>query len=140
MVDRPLLARKIAAVRDAVARVRAFLPADAAAFAADRTAREVVTLNVLVALQECIDLASHWIADAGLSVPQSYRDLFAALGEQGVIDPALAARLAAAAGLRNLIAHGYGALDWGRLHAVARADLADLEVFCAALAQRAGAE
>ena len=65
MVDRALLAAKIAAVRDATDRVRAVLPASVEAFTADRTTREVVTLNLLVAIQDCLDLATHWLADAG---------------------------------------------------------------------------
>jgi len=44
-------------------------------------------------------------------------------------------RLAAAAGLRNLIANRYAALNCQRLHAVATEDLDDLLVFCAALAR-----
>ena len=47
VVDSALLAAKIAAVRDATARVRAVLPNSADAFAADRTAREVVVFAAL---------------------------------------------------------------------------------------------
>ena len=46
-----MLARSLADVRDAVARIRAVLPADPASFERDRTAREVVVLNLFVALQ-----------------------------------------------------------------------------------------
>lgn len=112
MVDSALLAAKIAAVRDAAARVRAVLPASADAFIADRTAREVVTLNLFVAIQACLDLATHWLADAGWDVPGTYADVFAALAQHAVIPHELAARLAAA-------------------------DLGDLDTFCATLAQRA---
>ena len=51
-----------------------------------------------------------------------------------------AARLAAASGLRNLVAHRYGAIDWRRLHEIASAELGDLEGFCQELADRAGGE
>lgn len=47
MVDEILLATKISAVRDAVARVRSVLPPSPNLFAADRTAREVVVLNLI---------------------------------------------------------------------------------------------
>lgn len=56
MVDSALVAAKIAAVGDATARVRAVLPPTAEAFVADRTVREVVTLNLFVAIQACLDL------------------------------------------------------------------------------------
>jgi uncharacterized protein YutE (UPF0331/DUF86 family) len=136
MVDNTLLAAKIAAVRDAVDRIRSVLPADSDVFAADRTTREVVVLNLFVALQECLSLAAHWLADEGLDVPQSYAELFRRLGERGVIPPDLAHRLAAASGLRNLVAHQYGVLNWTRIHAIASERLADLLAFCDVLADR----
>ena len=49
----------------------------------------------------------------------------------------LALRLAAAAGLRNLVAHQYGALEWARVYATASSSyLDDLGAFCAALAAK----
>ena len=137
MVDKTLLAAKIAAVRDAADRVRTTLPVGPDAFLADRTVREVVVLNLFVALQECMSLATHWLADEGLDVPPTYGDVFRRLGERGVIPTALAARLAAASGFRNLVAHRYGALDWSRVHTVARDSLDDLLAFCDQLAARA---
>jgi uncharacterized protein YutE (UPF0331/DUF86 family) len=72
MVDSVVLASKLAAIRDAVARIREVLPETPSALAADRTAREVVTLNLFLALQEAISLTTHWLADEGWEVPQSY--------------------------------------------------------------------
>jgi uncharacterized protein YutE (UPF0331/DUF86 family) len=65
VVDRAIVAGKIAAIRDAVERARTMRPPTLEAFLADRTAREVVTLNLFLALQECIAVATHWIADEG---------------------------------------------------------------------------
>lgn len=127
-------------IRDAVARVRAVLPQQVDDFRADRTAREVVVLNLLVAIQECIDLAAHWLADEGWDVAESYREIFLALAEHGVVDPVLAERLASAAGLRNLIVHRYGNVDWARVHQIGSGELDALLEFAAALARRAGTE
>jgi uncharacterized protein YutE (UPF0331/DUF86 family) len=138
MVDRVLLASKIAAVRDALSRVRAVLPSDLHAFLADRTAREVVVLNLFVGIQECLSLAAHWLADDGATVPRTYAEMFASLAERGVIPPTLAARLSAAAGLRNLVAHQYGVLDWERVFVFATESVEDLASFCSHLADRAG--
>ena len=138
MVDRAILAAKIAAVRDAVARIRDVLPPTPDALRADRTLREVVILNLFVALQECLSLAAHWLSDAGLDVPQSYAQVFLRLGERDVVAPELAGRLAAASGLRNLVAHRYGALEWNRIHEIASSELDDLLAFCEALARRTG--
>jgi uncharacterized protein YutE (UPF0331/DUF86 family) len=136
VVDSALLAAKIATVRDAVARVRAVLPSSAEAFVEDRTAREVVTLNLFVAIQACLDLAAHWLADAGWDMPETYADVFAALAQHAVIPHELATPLAAAAAFRNLVAHQYGILDWRRVYAFAASNLGDLDAFCATLAER----
>jgi len=130
VVDGAIVAAKIAAIRDAVDRIRAVLPREAAAFEADRTVREVVILNLFVALQETVALATHWLADAGLDVPGSYREIFLDLAQRGMISRDLAERLAAAAGFRNLVAHQYGVLDPTRVHAIGSAELGDLLDFC----------
>jgi uncharacterized protein YutE (UPF0331/DUF86 family) len=137
VVDSALLAAKVAAVRDATARVRAVLPASVETFISDRTAREVVTLNVFVAIQDCLDLAAHWLADEGWEMPGAYADVFTTLARHAVIPHELATRLAAAAAFRNLVAHQYGVLDWRRVYALASSDLGDLDTFCAALAAQA---
>ena len=137
MIDHAILARQVAAVRDAAERIREVLPARLDAFVADRSAREIVTLNLFVALQECLSLATHWLADEGWEVPATYAGVFRVLGERGVLEQDLAARMAAAAGLRNLIAHRYGALDWTRIHDVASHHIEDLLRFCDVLADAA---
>ena len=136
MVDRAVLSAKTAAIRDAVGRIRSVLPASVDEFLADRSTREIVTLNLFAALQDAIALATHWLADEGWEVPQQHGEAFASLATHGVIDAGLAARLRAAAGLRNLIAHRYSALDHRRLFATATSDLDDLLQFCAQLAAR----
>ena len=75
-------------------------------------------LNLFVALQEAIAFAMHWLADEGWDVPQSYGDAFATLADRHVLERELAHRLRAASGLRNLIAHQYGAVDAGRIPSI----------------------
>jgi uncharacterized protein YutE (UPF0331/DUF86 family) len=137
MVDKALLARKLAAIRDAVSRIREVLPRSVEAFRADRTTREIVMLNLFVALQESIAVATHWLADEGWSVPQSYGEVFTILAERRILEPGLAHRLRAAAGLRNLIAHQYGVVDADRVFALASSELDDLLSLCEELARRA---
>ena len=137
MVDKGVLAKKLAAIRDAVARIREVLPQSAEKFRADRTAREIVTLNLFVGLQESIALATHWVADEGWDVPQSYGDVFTLLADRQIIERDLANRLRAASGLRNLIAHQYGIVDADRVFSVASKDVGDLLSFCQQLAQHA---
>ena len=134
MVDSAILAAKLAMVRDAVDRIAAFLPPTPAGFRADRNAREIVTLNLFVAIQECLALASHILSDTAWGVPKSYGESFTMLADHGVIEPELAARMRSAAGLRNLLAHQYGIVDSDRLHEFARDRTEDLTAYSAAVA------
>jgi len=138
VVDAAVFAAKAAAIRDALERIRGVLPASVEELEENRTAREVVILNLFVAIQDALALATHWLSDGGWVVPHTYSEVFRALAEHDVIDAALAGRLAAASGLRNLIAHQYGSLDMTRLHAAATQSLDDLAEFAAALARKAG--
>ena len=138
VVDKAVLAARIAAIRDAVARIRSVLPQEREALLADRTAREVVILNLFVALQDVLSLATHWLADEGSAVPQSYRDIFRLMGERGAVSAELAQRLAAASGLRNLVAHQYAVIDFARIHEIATLHLGDLLQFCEELALKDG--
>lgn len=140
MVDDGIKAAKTAAILDAVGRIRETLPPSAVLLREDRTAREVVILNLFVAIQESLGLAAHWLADGGWTVPSTYGDVFIALAEHGILPRSLAQRLAAAAGLRNLIAHQYGSIDVDRLYAIAADGLDDLVAFCRELARASAAE
>ena len=63
--------------------------------------------------------------------------MFRAFAEHGVLAADLASRMSAAAGLRNLIAHRYAALNWARVHDVASNHVDDLLEFCESLAKAA---
>jgi uncharacterized protein YutE (UPF0331/DUF86 family) len=138
MVDQRVAAARVAAIRDALNRVAQTLPADVEGLATDRTAREVVVLNLFVALQESVALAAHWLADDGLHVPDTYREIFLELADEHRIPPELARRLAAAAGFRTLVAHRYGALDIARVHEIATIGPGDLLQFCELASRAAG--
>lgn len=135
MVDRGILAGKTAAVEDAVRQIREVLPANADALRGDRLVRESVILNLFVAIQECVSLASHALSDGGWSVPSTYAAVFLSLADHGILSSDLARRLGSAAGFRNLIAHRYGDIDTERLYAIASTGPDDLLAFCAELAK-----
>jgi uncharacterized protein YutE (UPF0331/DUF86 family) len=69
-----------------------------------------------VAIECMIDIADHLIAEHGWPRPESGRDALLTLGAQGVLPPSFAERIAPMAGLRNLLVHGYLALDRRQLH------------------------
>jgi uncharacterized protein YutE (UPF0331/DUF86 family) len=134
VVDATVRAVKTAAILEAVRWIRENLPDTVEQFHEDRLVRDSVIFNLFVAIQEAIDLATHWVADEGWAVPDTYGAVFRVLAEHSIVEWDLARRLVKAAGLRNLIAHQYGTIDFDRIYASASADLDDLIAFCHALA------
>ena len=100
--------------------------------------RDLAAFYLLLAIQECIDLAAHWVADAGWTAPDDAASTFDVLAEREVIDRDLAAALRLATGLRNRIAHGYAMLDYRRIHADSRTGIQALRRFLTAVAAAAG--
>jgi uncharacterized protein YutE (UPF0331/DUF86 family) len=67
--------------------------------------------------QCCLDLAMEMVARRGLGTPESYRDVFVRLAQAGVIAPTHLPVLQGWAGLRNVLAHMYTAVDLDRIYA-----------------------
>ncbi len=76
---------------------------------------DLASFYLLLAIQECIDLAAHWVADEGWPTPDHAAGAFDVLAQKEAISRELATSLRAAAGLRNRIAHGYAGVDHARL-------------------------
>jgi uncharacterized protein YutE (UPF0331/DUF86 family) len=69
---------------------------DRAAFRASEDLQYQVLFALTMAIQSCIDIATHVAAEEGTRRPESYGDAFAALADAGLLDRPLAGRLAAA--------------------------------------------
>jgi uncharacterized protein YutE (UPF0331/DUF86 family) len=129
MVNRNLLAAKLAELSDRIARARKHCPPTPEELRADRDALDLVSFNLMLAVQSCADLASHLIADEEWPAAASLAEAFERLHERGVLLPATAMALGRAAGLRNIVAHGYGGVDAAIVPGAVRGGLVQLEAF-----------
>lgn len=129
MTDRDVVAAKLAELEDRLGRVRAHGRGSAAALAADRDASDLVAFNLMLAVQTCLDVASHVIADEGWPPAGTLAESFHRLAEHGVITAATGEALGRAASFRNVVAHGYGRVVAEHLYAAATDGLCDLERF-----------
>jgi uncharacterized protein YutE (UPF0331/DUF86 family) len=135
-LDPAVLAERTAAVQRHLRRVGDRLPEDPAALLPMTDATDAVVLHLWQATQIVIDLAVSACVALGLGAPATYADAFRKLGEEGVIDDELAARLARAAGFRNVVVHAYADLDLRRVHQAATQGPDDLLAFLAGLRER----
>jgi uncharacterized protein YutE (UPF0331/DUF86 family) len=134
MTDTELVLRKLATLQDHLQRARRRRPATIDALIADQDLQDALSMSLLVAIQEALDIAFHIAADEGWGIPGSYAESFDILARNGVLDGELAQAMASAAGLRNRIAHGYATLDLPRLWAELPSGFSVLERYAQALA------
>ena len=81
------------------------------------------------AVEGCIDIASHIIAEKGFGNQKDYSDYFEELGNQEVISNELADKLEEMARFRNFLVHNYPEIDEERLQRIIDEDLKDIEKF-----------
>jgi len=138
MVRPEVAAARVARAQAWLSDAEGLLAAPPDKFVADRTGRDLALFYLFLAIQECIDLAAHWVADEGWAPPDDAGSTFDVLADRGVIPRSVADGLRGAAGLRNRIAHGYAMLDYRRVQEESRAGIRPLRVFLEAVASAAG--
>lgn len=82
-----------------------------------------------LAIEAVIDLGNHLIADQRLKTPESNRDIFVILGNNGIINEELARKLARMAGFRNILVHDYLDLDRNQEYEIIINNLQDIREF-----------
>lgn len=107
-------------------------------FAADVPGRDLAAFYLFLAAQECIDLAAHWIADAGWPAARDVGSTFDVLADKGAIDRALADAMRGVVRVRNRIGHGYASVDHERLHRDAPSGIDAMRRFLLAVSAAAG--
>ena len=135
-MDRDVIERKLEALRHCIARVRAKRPPTAESLAADADLQDVLVLNLSRAVPGCVDIGAHLLAPSGSALPATMGETFTRLGEVGLIDTKLAARLRRAVGFRNIAVHNYEAIDWEIVWLLAGDPLRDFEAFARQAALR----
>lgn len=133
MVDAESVAARIDRLTPLLEELEAIRSAGKDAYAAELRSRLAAEHAVQLAVQICIDIGAHLIAELGLETPSDYRGVFSSLGPAG-LDAGLVDRLADAAGMRNILVHGYLEVDdeivWAALDRLD--DLRDFAAFAQA--------
>lgn len=127
MVDTNVVAMKLAELSRRIERARTLCPASAEDLGGDTL--DLVSFNLFVAVQTCLDLATYLIAEKSWEPAATAREAFERLEERGVISKETVQALRLAVGLRNIVAHGYSGVDPAMIHSAAQTGLPDLERF-----------
>lgn len=133
MVDREVVERRLGRLETLLVDLEAVAARPRPEFLSNRGLQAQAERWTHLAVETCIDLANHLIADRGWESPQTYRDTFQVLQSRGVLESKLAEQMAGWAGLRNVLVHLYMDVDHERLHQILAEELDDLRRFARAL-------
>jgi uncharacterized protein YutE (UPF0331/DUF86 family) len=132
-MDPDVIRAKLESLARCVRRIEGRRPSSAQELAADLDAQDIVTLNLERVVQIAVDAGSHILLDYETPSPESMAGVFRALGDLGVLDRALAERMAKAAGFRNIAVHEYKSIDWNIVFSIISSRLDDFRDFAQAL-------
>lgn len=129
-----LITNKVTSIRRCIQRVRtAYIRISSLPFAEDYDKQDIVTLNLLRACEQAIDLANHIIKIQSLGMPQSSRESFRLLAEHKVISSKLAESLGNMTSFRNIALHRYQQLSLSVIENIIAGHLDDFEAFIQAI-------
>ncbi|MGF1643408.1 MAG: DUF86 domain-containing protein [Thiotrichales bacterium] len=117
-MDQQLIAQKLESLRRCVLRVESRLPADVQTLSNDPDIQDIVVLNLTRAVQLCVDIASHIIADSPEAAPATMGESFSILEKLNIIDEGTATSMKKAVGFRNVAVHDYDEIDWAIVFAI----------------------
>lgn len=129
-MDEQLVAQKLESLRRCIQRVESRIPNNLDSLLDDLDAQDIISLNLTRAVQMCVDVASHWLAEhTDATAPKTMGQAFEALADSGVIDSELAVRLRKSVGFRNVMVHNYDDINWEIVYSICRYHLDDFRQF-----------
>lgn len=133
MVDERRVRRLLQRVSDDLAYLSRKAGGNRDALAADGDQLLALKYVFVTAIEGCVKVGQHLCASEGWGPPSSNPDALRVLGRQGVITGELAESMARAVGFRNVLVHGYAAVD-DRLVVAFLDRVPDLEAYVAQVA------
>ena len=128
-MDKDLIQEKLELLRRCVKRIEDKRPASSQALKNDPDLQDIIALNLMRAVQLCVDIAAHVIADKEVSAPATMGEAFETLTGLGLLDAKLGERMKRAVGFRNIAVHNYQAIDWEIVFSICHKNLDDFRDF-----------
>jgi len=127
-MDRALIEENIESLRRCVRRIEETRVSTVEELENDRDTQDILIVNLTRAVQVCVDIAAHLVAETNRPSPDTMAGAFDQLREA-----ALADRLKGAVGFRNVAIHAYRSIDWTIVHTITHDRLDDFRQFARAV-------
>lgn len=134
MTDADLIRKRLAFIETCVRELQTLARPDR--LSVDVREERFVEHTLQLAIQAALDVASHVVSDERLGEPTTNHDFFVLLAKAGWISEEQSMVLRKMVGFRNLVVHGYLAVDLVVLRDIVENRLGDLTDFVATLRLR----
>lgn len=115
-MEKRVVNQKLESLRNCISRIESKTPSDSGAIQSDYDIQDIISVNLERAVQSCLDIASHILADFDDVGDFSAASMLIELSGHGILSAAVAEELSRAAGFRNLLVHRYASIDWPRVY------------------------
>ncbi|MGB9977096.1 type VII toxin-antitoxin system HepT family RNase toxin [Thermovenabulum sp.] len=129
MVKKEIISKKINLIKYHLDRIVLKSNISLQEFLNNEDVKDIVCHNLFVVLQNIIDICNHIISDEGMEEPVYLSDMADILAKEKVIRKELIKPLKKMMGLRNLLAHQYGDIDFKVIYFIVQNELKDIYVF-----------
>jgi len=135
MVTDQVIEERLAKLREYVDDLRGQQGISFSEYQGNKIIRRYIEHTLQVALEACLDIGHHIIAEKHLPLPKEHRDIFAVLAANGVLPARLVPSLQKMVGFRNLLVHEYEKVDKGLVYGILGKNLDDFDGFRRAVYQ-----
>ncbi|WP_334111262.1 type VII toxin-antitoxin system HepT family RNase toxin [Thermodesulfitimonas autotrophica] len=133
MVDKELLAEKLRLLSEYITDLEEQKTISLTDLKENKLLRRYVERTLHLAVEACLDIGNHIIADLNLREPADYKDVLAVLTEAGYLPSAKLADFKKMAQFRNVIVRDYARIEPEILYAILQKNIADLRLFARAI-------
>ncbi len=133
-MDWRLIEEKLESLRSCVRRIEVKCPESSQALLSDLDLQDIIALNITRAVQLCVDISAHIVAESEQRVPDTMSGMFDVLAENGVISTELSTSMKNAVGFRNIAVHSYQKIDWTIVYGICKERFQDFQEFAKAIA------
>lgn len=127
-INKSLVSKKLDFLNDQITKIEN-MDFDEASFVENVDVHDLLTFRLQQAVETCIDIATHIIAQLNSPQKETAKDAFLYLGERGIINKDLSEKMGKAADFRNRVVHGYNDFDFRLVFKDYKENMRDLKEF-----------
>lgn len=132
-MDQRVIEEKLESLRKCYQRVEDKRPATPEKLQEDPDIQDIISVNLERAVQLCVDIGTHIIANSEFPAPSSLGETFETLEEMGILDSEITEQMKKAVGFRNIAVHAYQQINWDIVFHISHEGLNDFKAFAAAI-------